>query len=66
MPYSIIKVKGGYQVTSPNHPEGHSKKPMTHQNAIAQMLIMQRAESGDTTAGAFKRYKNQKYKEPGE
>jgi hypothetical protein len=44
MPYSIVKVKGGYQVTSPNHPEGHSNKPMTRKNAIAQKLIMMRAE----------------------
>ncbi len=47
MPYSIIKVNGGYQVASPNHPEGHSKKPMTRRNAIAQKLIMERDEFGE-------------------
>lgn len=46
MPYEIKRKGNGYTVVSPNHPEGHSKKPMSHKNAIAQMRIMEEAESG--------------------
>ena len=55
MPYAIKKVDGGYQVASPNHPEGHSKKPMTRRNAIAQMMIMQRAEKDTEPGQAIKK-----------
>jgi hypothetical protein len=44
MPSTIKKVKGGYIVVSPNHPEGHSRKPMTHKDAIAQKLIIDRSD----------------------
>lgn len=33
MPYKVKKVKGGYKVTSPNHPKGLSKKPMSKAKA---------------------------------
>ncbi len=49
MPYRIVKVRGGYQVISPNHPKGFSKNPMTHDNAVAQMLML-RAREGDEIA----------------
>jgi hypothetical protein len=60
MPYDIVKVKGGYQVTSPNHPEGHSKSPMTLANAQAQMRIMQETESGHAKAKAHHSQKNRR------
>lgn len=58
MPYDIVKVKGGYQVVSPNHPKGHSKKPMTQDDAVAQMRIMQESESGHAKAKAHSDQKN--------
>ena len=59
MPYSMIKIDGGYQVVSPNHPKGHSLKPMTYKNAIAQMLIMKRA-SAEKEGSQYERYKKQR------
>ena len=50
MPFTIIKKGSGYTVASPNHPEGHSNKPMTRRNAIAQKMIMERAEFGPAPA----------------
>ena len=44
MPFRIKKFGSGYKVVSPNHPEGHSKKPMTLKNAQAQLRIMEQAE----------------------
>ena len=57
MPYSIVKVNGGYQVTSPNHPEGHSKKPMSLKNAQAQKRIMEESESGQKKAASYRAQK---------
>lgn len=57
MPYDIVKVKGGYQVVSPNHPKGHSKKPMTQNDAVAQMLIMKQAEGDKIAETAGKLHK---------
>ena len=37
MPYKLRKMKGGEKVTSPNHPNGFSKKPLTHRDAVAQL-----------------------------
>ncbi len=38
MPYKLKKVgPKGFKVTSPNHPQGMSKMPMTLKNARAQM-----------------------------
>jgi hypothetical protein len=37
MPYKLREAKGGYKVVSPNHPQGFSKKPMTHREAVAQL-----------------------------
>jgi hypothetical protein len=62
MPYSMIKVTGGYQIVSPNHPEGHSSKPMTHDNAIAQMMILKDAEEKPSK---FEKYKAQRGAGPG-
>jgi hypothetical protein len=36
MPYKKKKVAGGYKVTSPNHPQGFSKKPLSAKKAEAQ------------------------------
>ena len=55
MPYKIERKGNGYIITSPNHPEGHSKKPMTRRNAIAQMMIMQRAEKDTEPGQAIKK-----------
>ena len=41
MPYKIKKFgKGGYKVTSPNHPGGFSKKPQSKKQAIKQMVAI--------------------------
>lgn len=40
MPYKIKKVKGGYKVTSPNHPKGFSKAPQSIKKAKAQIGIL--------------------------
>jgi hypothetical protein len=64
MPTSIIKVPGGYQVVTPNHPKGHSLKPMTQRNAVAQKLIIDRAEGMDG-ATKYERYKKQREAGPG-
>ncbi len=61
MPTSIVKVPGGYQVATPNHPSGHSGKPMTHRNAIAQKMIIDRADgekSGSNKVKAWHKQKN--------
>ena len=58
MPYSIKPMGNGFTVVSPNHPEGHSKKPMTKANAQAQMRIMQEAESGSNKVKAWHAQKN--------
>jgi len=60
VPYSIKKMGSGYTVVSPNHPEGHSKKPMTHENAVAQMLIMERSELGHKKAKAYQEQRNRR------
>ncbi len=55
MPTKIKKVKGGYQVVTPNHPEGHSKKPMTYENAVAQKMIIDRADKENNPTHKKKR-----------
>ncbi len=60
MPYLIKKTGAGYTVVSPNHPEGHSKKPMTHENAVAQMLIMERSELGHKKSRAYYEQKDRR------
>ena len=54
MPFSIVKKDGGYTVVSPNTPQGHSNKPMTRRNAIAQKMIMERAEFGGSPPASKK------------
>lgn len=60
MPYSIVKKGSGYTVTSPNHPEGHSKGPMTMQAAQAQMRIMQESERGTDKSKKHHEQKNRR------
>lgn len=47
MPYKIKKFKGGEKVTSPNHPQGFSKKPQSHAEAAAQMRAIQANTKGE-------------------
>jgi len=50
MPYNLKRVYGaggkatGAKVTSPNHPEGHSKKKMTLRNAKRQLRLLNAIE----------------------
>ena len=41
MPYKLKECKGGVKVTSPNHPQGFSKKPLTRLQALAQLRAIQ-------------------------
>ncbi len=41
MPYKVSPVKGGgFKVTSPNHPQGFSKKPQTKEQAEKQAVAI--------------------------
>jgi hypothetical protein len=40
MPYKIKDSGGGFKVTSPNHPQGFSKKPQSKEMAIKQMVAI--------------------------
>ena len=51
MPATLKKVKGGYQASTPNHPEGHSKKPMTLRNAKRQLRLLNAIEHGFKPTG---------------
>lgn len=53
MPYKISKVKGGYKATSPNHPQGFSKKPQTKKEAAIQKWIIEK-NTGESDSGAKK------------
>jgi len=44
MPYKLKRVYGGAKVTSPNHPQGFSKKKMTLRNAKRQLRLLNAAE----------------------
>lgn len=37
MPYKIKHRGSGFKVTTPNHPQGFSKKPQSHAKAVAQL-----------------------------
>lgn len=50
MPYKVSKVKGGYKVTTPNHPQGMSKKPQTARQAYAQKAAIEHS-TGENDAG---------------
>lgn len=50
MPYKIKKASGGFKVTTPNHPQGFSKKPQTKQMAKKQMAAI-RANTKEPLAG---------------
>jgi hypothetical protein len=50
MPYKVSKVDHGFRVTSPNHPQGFSKKPQTKKQAAIQAWIIQRS-TGENAAG---------------
>lgn len=40
MPYKVKKSGKGYKVTSPNHPSGFSKKPLTKKKAQQQQAAI--------------------------
>jgi len=45
VPYNLKRVYGGgAKVTSPNHPQGFSKKKMTIRNAKAQLRLLNAVE----------------------
>ena len=44
MPYNLKHVYGGAKVTSPNHPQGFSKKKMTLRNAKRQLRLLNAIE----------------------
>jgi hypothetical protein len=44
MPYKLAKPRGGYKVTSPNHPHGFSKHPMSKKKALSQMRLLEAVE----------------------
>jgi len=44
MPYKLKRVYGGAKVTSPNHPQGFSKKKMTLRNAKRQLRLLNAIE----------------------
>ncbi len=54
MPYKIKKKEGGYKVTTPNHPEGFSKKPQSKEGAIKQMVAI-KENSGEEKGEAKKK-----------
>ena len=41
MPYKISKKGGGEKVTSPNHPQGFSRRPQSHAKAVAQLRAIE-------------------------
>lgn len=47
MPYKVKKDKGGYKVTSPNHPQGFSKKPQSKKQAEAQRRAIEANTKGE-------------------
>lgn len=47
MPYKISKKGGGEKVTSPNHPQGFSKKPQSHAKATAQLRAIEANTKGE-------------------
>jgi hypothetical protein len=49
MPYQVSKVKGGYKVKSPNHPQGFSKAPQTARQAHIQQWIIQKSTGEDAS-----------------
>jgi hypothetical protein len=51
MPYSISQSGSGYKVTTPNHPQGFSKKPQTKKQASIQKWIIEQ-RTGETDSGA--------------
>lgn len=54
MPYKIKKVKGGEKVTSPNHPQGFSKKPQSHEMAVKQMIAIKMHDKEHARGGGKK------------
>lgn len=50
MPYQVEAKGGGYQVTTPNHPQGFSKEPKSKEGAIKQMVAI-KLNSGEDASG---------------
>jgi len=53
MPYHVTSKDGGFKVTSKNHPEGFSKRPMSKKRARAQQAAIY--ANADPTKESFSR-----------
>jgi hypothetical protein len=40
MPYKVRHTGSGFKVTTPNHPQGFSKKPLPKKRALAQLAAI--------------------------
>jgi len=40
MPFKLKKRKGGFKVTTPGHPQGFSKKPLSKKKALKQLYAI--------------------------
>lgn len=50
MPYKVSKKGSGYKVTTPNHPQGFSKKAQTAKEAYAQKAAIEHS-TGENDKG---------------
>lgn len=48
MPYKVKKSGGGYKVTSPDHPSGFSKKPLSKSKARKQLAAIYANTKGES------------------
>ena len=46
MPYKLKRFRDGEKVVSPGHPNGFSKKPMTHREAVMQLRAIMMKTKG--------------------
>lgn len=53
MPYKIRKVKSGFKVTTPKHPQGFSKKPLTKKKAKKQLAAIKIHTQNESTLNSF-------------
>lgn len=53
MPYKIRKVNSGFKVTTPKHPQGFSKKPLTKKKAKKQLAAIKIHTQNESTLNSF-------------